>query len=320
MTGDAAGVLDDVIAAYAALDDWSAPALKDALEAVGTARGLKLAKAQAPVRVATIGRTVGLPLFESLEVLGRERTLAPSAGSSWTALTGSSTSIPSSLAPTPSRPSPSCRPSRSCAAGGGRSGWSSGCWPSSGCWSPSTWRRCTACGRPGGPTRPGRWTPSWCSAPPSTTGGRRRSWRPDSTTPSTCTSAARPPRVFVTGGKQPLDRFTEAQSEARYLEDRGVPAAAILQEDQGRTSWESLTAVADQLTADGLHSVLLVSDPYHAERIKGMASELGLEAYVSSTRTSPVTGFAAFRHMLKEAAGVAAARVVGWDRLTSWTE
>jgi uncharacterized SAM-binding protein YcdF (DUF218 family) len=128
------------------------------------------------------------------------------------------------------------------------------------------------------------------------------------------------PRVFVTGGKQPLDRFTEAQSEARYLEDRGVPAAAILQEDRGRTSWESLSAVARSLSAEGLHSVLLVSDPYHAERIKGMADELGLEAYVSSTRTSPVTGFTAFRHMLKEAAGVAAARVVGWDRLTNWTD
>ncbi len=75
MTGDAAGLLDEVIAAYAALDDWSGPALKDALEAIGTARGLKLAKAQAPVRVATMGRTVGLPLFESLEVLGRDRTL-----------------------------------------------------------------------------------------------------------------------------------------------------------------------------------------------------------------------------------------------------
>jgi uncharacterized SAM-binding protein YcdF (DUF218 family) len=128
------------------------------------------------------------------------------------------------------------------------------------------------------------------------------------------------PRVFVTGGKQPLDRFTEAQSEARYLEDRGVPAAAILQESQGRTSWESLTAVARTLSGQGLRSVLLVSDPYHAERIQGMASELGLQAYVSSTRTSPVSGFSAFRHMVKEAAGVAAARVVGWDRLTSWTE
>jgi glutamyl-tRNA synthetase len=67
-------LLDEVIAAYEATA-WSAPALKEALEAIGTAHGLKLAKAQAPVRVATMGRTVGLPLFESLALLGRERTL-----------------------------------------------------------------------------------------------------------------------------------------------------------------------------------------------------------------------------------------------------
>jgi uncharacterized SAM-binding protein YcdF (DUF218 family) len=128
------------------------------------------------------------------------------------------------------------------------------------------------------------------------------------------------PKIFLTGGKQPLDRFTEAASEARYLQDRGVPTAALLREDEGRTSWESLTAVASQLKAAGLRSVLLVSDPYHSARIKGMATELGLEAYASPTHTSPVTGFSAFRHMLKEGAGVAAARVVGWDRLTSWTD
>ena len=29
-----------------------------------------------PIRVAITGRTVGLPLFESVELLGRERTLA----------------------------------------------------------------------------------------------------------------------------------------------------------------------------------------------------------------------------------------------------
>jgi glutamyl-tRNA synthetase len=42
---------------------------------VGAEHGLKLGKAQAPVRVAITGRTVGLPLFESIEVLGRERSL-----------------------------------------------------------------------------------------------------------------------------------------------------------------------------------------------------------------------------------------------------
>ncbi|MEV4248855.1 glutamate--tRNA ligase [Streptosporangium canum] len=49
--------------------------LKSALEEVGTEHGLKLGKAQAPVRVAVTGRTVGLPLFESIEALGRERSM-----------------------------------------------------------------------------------------------------------------------------------------------------------------------------------------------------------------------------------------------------
>ncbi|MEV0378548.1 glutamate--tRNA ligase [Nonomuraea sp. NPDC050643] len=53
--------------------NWDPESLKQALEEVGAAHGLKLGKAQAPVRVAVTGRTVGLPLFESIEVLGRER-------------------------------------------------------------------------------------------------------------------------------------------------------------------------------------------------------------------------------------------------------
>jgi glutamyl-tRNA synthetase len=56
--------------------DWTAEALREGLEAAAAEHDLKLAKAQAPVRVAVTGRSVGLPLFESVEVLGRERTLA----------------------------------------------------------------------------------------------------------------------------------------------------------------------------------------------------------------------------------------------------
>jgi glutamyl-tRNA synthetase len=76
MKEGAAELLDAAAAAFAGLPAWEADALKAALEGVGAERGLKLGKAQAPVRVAVTGRTVGLPLFESLEVLGRERTLA----------------------------------------------------------------------------------------------------------------------------------------------------------------------------------------------------------------------------------------------------
>ena len=61
--------------------EWTAEALKRGLEAVAAGHGLTLAKAQAPVRVAVTGRTVGLPLFESVELLGRERTRPIRAGS-----------------------------------------------------------------------------------------------------------------------------------------------------------------------------------------------------------------------------------------------
>lgn len=55
--------------------EWSHDALKAVIESVGVANDVKLGKLQAPLRVATTGRSVGPPLFESLEVLGRDETL-----------------------------------------------------------------------------------------------------------------------------------------------------------------------------------------------------------------------------------------------------
>ncbi len=68
-------LLTATVDAYAALEDWSAEVLKSTLEQVMTTFDLKLGKAQAPVRVAVTGRTVGPPLFESLEVLGVDVSL-----------------------------------------------------------------------------------------------------------------------------------------------------------------------------------------------------------------------------------------------------
>ena len=72
------GAADLLTAAIEAFEraPWDVESLRAALEAVGAERGLKLGKAQAPIRVAVTGRSVGLPIFESLEVLGRERALA----------------------------------------------------------------------------------------------------------------------------------------------------------------------------------------------------------------------------------------------------
>ncbi|WP_420452966.1 glutamate--tRNA ligase [Ilumatobacter sp.] len=71
----ARGVLADSISAYEAAE-WRHEVLKETMEReVMAAHGLKLGKAQAPVRVAVTGRTVGPPLFEALEVMGRDEAL-----------------------------------------------------------------------------------------------------------------------------------------------------------------------------------------------------------------------------------------------------
>ena len=52
--------------------EWNVEALHEAVRKIAESHELKLGKAQAPIRVAITGRTVGPPLFESMYFLGRE--------------------------------------------------------------------------------------------------------------------------------------------------------------------------------------------------------------------------------------------------------
>ena len=67
-------LLGDLIVGFDTAE-WTADGLKAATETAMDRYELKLGKAQAPPRVAVTGRAVGPPLFESLEVLGRDETL-----------------------------------------------------------------------------------------------------------------------------------------------------------------------------------------------------------------------------------------------------
>jgi uncharacterized SAM-binding protein YcdF (DUF218 family) len=120
--------------------------------------------------------------------------------------------------------------------------------------------------------------------------------------------------VFVTGGKQAGDQATEASASAAYLERKGVPSSAILWEPFGRSSWQQLASVASVLKRRGMTEVLLVSDPFHSARVRAMADELGLDASVSPTRTSPISGAGEVRHLAKETVAVAVGRVIGFRR------
>jgi uncharacterized SAM-binding protein YcdF (DUF218 family) len=127
--------------------------------------------------------------------------------------------------------------------------------------------------------------------------------------------SGRAPLVVVTGGNQPGDRFTEAEASAAYLEEHGVPSSAILLEDQGTNSYESLQGVAALLASRGLDEVLIVTDPYHALRSRLIAGEVGLDAHVSPTPTSVVHGAEQTTRELQEAAGVALGRLIGFEHI-----
>ena len=73
---DAVEVLDAATAALDELTDWSTAAVEEALKsALVEGLGRKPRQAFGPVRVAISGRTVSPPLYESIEQLGKERTV-----------------------------------------------------------------------------------------------------------------------------------------------------------------------------------------------------------------------------------------------------
>ncbi|WP_415365807.1 glutamate--tRNA ligase [Saccharothrix sp. BKS2] len=73
---DARPVLEASISALESLPEWTAAAIEDALKvSLVDGMGLKPRKAYAPVRVAVTGRTVSPPLYESLELVGRSRSI-----------------------------------------------------------------------------------------------------------------------------------------------------------------------------------------------------------------------------------------------------
>ena len=77
IVNDAAGptILAEAIRRFELLTAWDAPTLHATTVEIGEGLGLALRKAQAPIRCAVTGTMVGPPLFESLELLGREKTI-----------------------------------------------------------------------------------------------------------------------------------------------------------------------------------------------------------------------------------------------------
>lgn len=97
------------------------------------------------------------------------------------------------------------------------------------------------------------------------------------------------PRLIFTGGVGKGDTTSEAAVGRRYALRKGIPEAAILVEDRGRTTIESMHAVGLMMSGYGLDTAVLVSDPFHMLRLQLLAQQNGMVAYTSPTRTSPIS-------------------------------
>ncbi|MDQ1713986.1 MAG: glutamyl-tRNA synthetase [Frankiaceae bacterium] len=77
LLGETVGSLDAALRALEALPSWDAASIEAALRAaLVDGLGLKPKHAFGPLRVAVTGRTISPPLFESMELVGRDVTLA----------------------------------------------------------------------------------------------------------------------------------------------------------------------------------------------------------------------------------------------------
>ena len=73
---DAPELLDAIHDCLAAAPEWRGEALHEALQALGEARELKFGKIAQPIRVALTGSAASPSIDVTLELVGRERTLA----------------------------------------------------------------------------------------------------------------------------------------------------------------------------------------------------------------------------------------------------
>ena len=84
------------------------------------------------------------------------------------------------------------------------------------------------------------------------------------------------PRVILTGGQGEGDTTSEAEVSRAYLRKFGVPNGAMLAETKGRSTEESLDAVARLMRAEHAQTAIMVSDPFHMLRLEILSWQRGL--------------------------------------------
>ena len=111
------------------------------------------------------------------------------------------------------------------------------------------------------------------------------------------------PRIMTTGGAGGDPVFTEGGVGRSYLAAHGVPAEAIIVENESASTVESVAMTGEILRRMGLHSVIVVSDGYHIYRVKKMLEFRGMHVLGSPRKETRPDPFYERWNYLKQAIG-----------------
>lgn len=96
--------------------------------------------------------------------------------------------------------------------------------------------------------------------------------------------------IVASGGQGPDEQISEAQAMRDYLVDeRGVPADVIIQEDRSTTTMENLRnskAIMDARSGAGAYRAAVVTSDYHVFRTAEYAHKIGLTADGVGSKTA----------------------------------
>ncbi|HEY3293788.1 MAG TPA: YdcF family protein [Candidatus Nanopelagicaceae bacterium] len=93
------------------------------------------------------------------------------------------------------------------------------------------------------------------------------------------------PLIITVGAGAPGDRTTEAASSRAWLVSHGINRSSVVAIPKGRDTLVSTQGYIAEMKRRGLHSVVIVTDPYHCLRAMTMANDLGAKSSCSPVRT-----------------------------------
>src|SRR5690554_5603684 len=85
-------------------------------------------------------------------------------------------------------------------------------------------------------------------------------------------------RIVVSGGSRDGDRYSEGMTGVNWLREQGVPAEALLAEEQATSSWQNVRNSLPLIEG----RLVIVTDDLHAFRSSWVASQHGLDAQVAT--------------------------------------